>query len=97
MPEDFRATTLAGLIQKHRVSRAFLSPSAIIDLLDESTLGQYDLSSLTHVPYGSEMMPAPKIAEAIRRFGGECMVTDVRRRLACSACGERRSRCVDFV
>lgn len=69
MPEDFRPTTLAGLIQKHRVSRAFLSPSAIIDLLDEPTLGDYDLSSLTHVPYGSEMMPAPKIAEAIRRFG----------------------------
>ena len=69
MPEDFRATTLAGLIQKHRVSRAFLSPSAIIDLLDEPTLDRYDLSSLTHVPYGSEMMPAPKIAEAIRRFG----------------------------
>lgn len=69
MPEDFRPTTLAGLIQKHRVSRAFLSPSAIIDLLDEPTLGEYDLSSLTHVPYGSEMMPAPKIAEAIRRFG----------------------------
>ncbi|MFY3383915.1 class I adenylate-forming enzyme family protein [Paracidovorax sp. MALMAid1276] len=69
MPEDFRAATLAGLIQKHRVSRAFLSPSAIIDLLDEPTLDQYDLSSLRHVPYGSEMMPAPKIAEAIRRFG----------------------------
>jgi len=69
MPEDFRAATLAGLIQKHRVSRAFLSPSAIIDLLDEPALGQYDLSSLIHVPYGSEMMPAPKIAEAIRRFG----------------------------
>lgn len=69
MPEDFSAATLAGLIQKHRVSRAFLSPSAIIDLLDEPTLEQYDLSTLTHVPYGSEMMPAPKIAEAIRRFG----------------------------
>lgn len=69
MPEDFSATTLAALIQKHRVSRAFLSPSAIIDLLDEPTLDQYDLSSLTHVPYGSEMTPAPKIAEAIRRFG----------------------------
>jgi hypothetical protein len=37
------------------------------------------------------------VTEAIRRFGGECMVTDARRRLACSACGERRSRCVDFV
>ena len=69
MPEDFSATTLAALIEKHGVSRAFLSPSAIIDLLDEPTLDQYDLSSLTHVPYGSEMTPAPKIAEAIRRFG----------------------------
>lgn len=69
IPEDFRPTTLARLIQQHRVSRAFLSPSAIIDMLDEPTLDQYDLSSLRHVPYGSEMMPAPKIAEAIRRFG----------------------------
>lgn len=69
MPEDFRARTLAGLIQQHRVTRAFLSPSAIIDLLDEPTLVHYDLTSLAHVPYGSEMMPAPKIAEAIRRFG----------------------------
>lgn len=69
MPEDFRAATLARLIAQHRVSRAFLSPSAIIDLLDEPTLDQHDLSSLAHVPYGAEMMPAPKIAEAIRRFG----------------------------
>lgn len=69
MPEDFSALTLARLIARHRVSRAFLSPSAIVDLLDEPSLSQYDLSSLTHVPYGSEMMPAPKIAEAIRRFG----------------------------
>jgi hypothetical protein len=26
-------------------------------------------------------------AEAVRRLGGECMVTDVRRRLRCAACG----------
>ncbi len=69
MPEDFHPATLARLIEQHRVSRAFLSPSAIIDLLDEPTLDRYDLSSLAHVPYGAEMMPAPKIAEAIRRFG----------------------------
>jgi hypothetical protein len=34
--------------------------------------------------------------EAARRLGGECMVTDARRRLKCSACGERRSGFVDF-
>ncbi|MEW8626356.1 MAG: AMP-binding protein [Candidatus Thiodiazotropha sp.] len=69
MPEDFRARTLLGLIERHRVSRAFLSPSAIIDILDEPAVDEFDLSSLSHVPYGSEMMPAAKIAEAIQRFG----------------------------
>jgi acyl-CoA synthetase (AMP-forming)/AMP-acid ligase II len=46
-----------------------LSPSAIIDLLDDPDLARHDLSSLRHVPYGSEMMPAAKVAEAVRRFG----------------------------
>lgn len=69
MPENFHAETLARLIARHRVTRAFLSPSAIIDLLDDPHLGRHDLSSLRHVPYGAEMMPAAKIAEAVRRFG----------------------------
>ena len=33
--------------------------------------------------------------EAARRLGGECIVTDARRRLRCSACGEARSRSYD--
>ena len=69
MPEDFHARTLLQLIQRHRVSRAYLSPSAIIDILDEPTAAEFDVSSLNHVPYGSEMMPAAKIAEAVERFG----------------------------
>ena len=69
MPEDFNARTLAGLIARHRVTRAFLSPSAIIDLLDEPELAHADLSSLTQLLYGSEMMPGAKLAEAVRRFG----------------------------
>lgn len=69
MPENFHAETLARLIARHRVTRAFLSPSAIIDLLDDPDLERHDLSSLRHVPYGSEMMPAAKVAEAVRRFG----------------------------
>ena len=35
MPENFHAETLARLIARHRVTCAFLSPSAIIDLLDD--------------------------------------------------------------
>lgn len=69
MPEHFDAATMARMIEQHKVTRVFVTPSAIIDLLDEPTLDQYDLSTLSHVPYGSEMMPAAKIAEAIRRFG----------------------------
>ncbi len=69
MPENFHADTLARLVARHRVTRAFLSPSAIIDLLDHPELNRYDLSSLRHVPYGSEMMPAAKLAEAVSRFG----------------------------
>lgn len=34
--------------------------------------------------------------EAARRLGGDCMVTDARRRLRCSACGARGSEFVDF-
>lgn len=34
--------------------------------------------------------------EATRRLGGACMVTDARRRLACSRCGARGSRALDF-
>lgn len=69
MPEDFGARSLAGLITRHRVTRAFMSPSAIIDLLDEPDLDRADLSSLTQLLYGSEMMPGAKLAEAVRRFG----------------------------
>lgn len=36
------------------------------------------------------------VAEAVRRLGGECMTTDARRRLRCSACGERRTYCISF-
>jgi hypothetical protein len=36
------------------------------------------------------------VAEARRRLGGDCMVTDARRRLRCSVCNANGSRFVDF-
>ena len=72
MPEDFRATTLAALIQKPQASRAPFCrprPSSTCSTSPDAAAQYRPGSSLTHVPYGSEMMPAPKIAEAIRRFG----------------------------
>lgn len=36
------------------------------------------------------------VAEARRRLGGDCMVTDARRRLRCSVCAGKGSEAVDF-
>lgn len=35
-------------------------------------------------------------AQALRLFGGECTTVAARRRLVCSACGERRSYMFEF-
>jgi hypothetical protein len=35
-------------------------------------------------------------AQALRLFGGDCTTTAAKRRLVCSACGERRSYMFEF-
>lgn len=69
VPTDYSVPTLTSLIRRWRVTRAFLSPSTLIDLLDDPQRDLYDLSSLRNVIYGSEMMSAAKLAEAVRLFG----------------------------
>ncbi len=69
LPEDYRTETLLRAIQEHKVTRAFLTPSTLIDLLDTPDLEEYDLSSLHTVIYGSAPLAAAKVAEAVRRLG----------------------------
>ncbi len=69
VPTGYSVPTLASLIQRWRVTRAFLSPSTVIDLLDDPQRELYDLSSLRNLIYGSEMMSAAKLAEALRWLG----------------------------
>lgn len=69
VPPNFDIPALMALVRRWRVTRAFLSPSSVIDLLDDPQCDLYDVSSLGNIIYGSEMMPAAKIAEAVRRFG----------------------------
>jgi fatty-acyl-CoA synthase len=64
----YEADSMAQAVQRHKVTRLLLTPSMLIDLLDVDP-ARYDLSSLTNIIYGSEIMPAAKIAEAIKRFG----------------------------
>jgi len=41
----------------------------LIDLLDNPKLDETDISSLNNIIYGTELMPAPKLEEALHRFG----------------------------
>ncbi|MFF0815629.1 long-chain-fatty-acid--CoA ligase [Rhodococcus sp. NPDC003318] len=50
---EFRAATVAALIDRHRITHAFLVPSTIQALLDLPGLADHDLTSLQVVAYGS--------------------------------------------
>ncbi len=64
----YEATTLAALVEQHRITRLFVTPSMLIDLLDLPSEA-HDLSSLTNVIYGTEVTAGAKLQEAIKRFG----------------------------
>jgi fatty-acyl-CoA synthase len=47
----------AQLIERYRITFAGLAPAAIADFLDNPSLSQYDLSSLTRISSGGSTMP----------------------------------------
>lgn len=69
IPPTHTPETLLPLIEKHRITLLFIAPTVLIDLLDYPELNRFDLSSLHTIIYGSELMPAAKMVEAIQRFG----------------------------
>ncbi len=68
LPTSYDTPTLIDTIERHRVTRAFVTPSTLIDLVDADLEGR-DLSSLANIIYGTAPTPSLKIAEAVRRFG----------------------------
>ena len=66
VPEHYDADELVSLITRHGVTRLFVTPSTLIDLLDHPSA---DLGGLWNVIYGTAPMPVPKLKEAIRRWG----------------------------
>ncbi|MEW8626355.1 MAG: AMP-binding protein [Candidatus Thiodiazotropha sp.] len=67
IPERYDAETLLGTLEEHQATRLFTTPSLLIDLLDHP-----DLRPLPHLRlliYGTELMPAAKLEEALGRFG----------------------------
>ncbi len=64
----YEAQTLACLVEQHQITRLFVTPSMLIDLLDLPPEA-HDLSSLTNIIYGTEVTAGAKLQEAIKRFG----------------------------
>ena len=69
IPPKYEVDVLVPWIEKYKATRAFMTPSQLIDLLDWSELARYDISSMKNLIYGTAPMPAAKLEEAIVRLG----------------------------
>src|SRR5690606_19584239 len=56
-------------IERHRITRLFLPPTAIYALLDHPDVRERDLSSLRYFLYGAAPMSRDKLEEALEVFG----------------------------
>jgi fatty-acyl-CoA synthase len=69
IPPKYDVGVLIQWIEKYKATRAFMTPSQLIDVLDSSELAAHDISSLRNLIYGTAPMPAAKLEEAIVRLG----------------------------
>lgn len=69
IPGEYSAGEFLRLIPRDAVTRIFTTPSLLIDLLDHPDIEAADFGSLCNIIYGTELMPAAKLEEALRRFG----------------------------
>jgi fatty-acyl-CoA synthase len=67
VPARWDPTMALREIERLRIGYAFLTPSMIVDLLDQP-LERHDLSALKGVVYGTSPIPATRLAEAVRRL-----------------------------
>ncbi|MGH7893706.1 MAG: class I adenylate-forming enzyme family protein [Candidatus Binatia bacterium] len=67
MPQ-FEATAWLRLVEKERVTHAFLVPTMVKQLLDAPDFARRDLSSLQSLSYGGAAMPLPVVRRAIAMF-----------------------------
>jgi acyl-CoA synthetase (AMP-forming)/AMP-acid ligase II len=67
MPQ-FEPRAWIDLVERERITHAFLVPTMVKKLLDEPDLERRDLSSLEILSYGGAAMPFPIVRRAIERF-----------------------------
>ncbi len=69
IPPSYDLEHALPLVEEHNVTRIFMTPSQLIDVLDWPVEQLPDMSTVTNVIYGTAPTPAAKIEEALRRFG----------------------------
>lgn len=69
VPPSRAPVVLVDWIESLGVTRLFLTPSQLIDLLELPAAQFQRLSGLQQIIYGTESMPKPKLMEAMRKFG----------------------------
>jgi acyl-CoA synthetase (AMP-forming)/AMP-acid ligase II len=67
MPQ-FEPKSWLELVQKEKVTHAFIVPTMMKQVLDDSTFANTDFSSLTNLAYGGAPMPLAVIRRAIEAF-----------------------------
>jgi acyl-CoA synthetase (AMP-forming)/AMP-acid ligase II len=67
MPQ-FDATRWLELVERERVTHAFVVPTMMKQLVDHPDFARYDLSSIQNLSYGGAPMPFPVIRRAIEMF-----------------------------
>ena len=69
----FDADEVLRLVERHGVTRLFLVPTMVSQLLASPLLGHVDLSSLEQISIGGAPTPPTMLAEVEDRFGCECI------------------------
>jgi acyl-CoA synthetase (AMP-forming)/AMP-acid ligase II len=67
MPQ-FEAKSWLEIVERERVTHAFVVPTMMKQIIDEPTFAKCDLSSLTNLAYGGAPMPVQVIRRAIEVF-----------------------------
>ncbi len=67
--QGFRTGPFYELVERHRVTTAFMVPTMIQMMLDDDSHRQRDISSLRTIVYGGAPMYLDRLEEAIRTFG----------------------------
>src|SRR5204863_9377010 len=65
---QFEPRAWLDLVERERITHAFLVPTMVKKLLDEPDLERRDLSSLEILSYGGAAMPFPVVRPAIERL-----------------------------